>query len=143
MLAMKKRKFGKGKWNGTGGKLDDGETVEQAAVRETEEEIMVRVKSLEKVAILEFRFLDVPQEKDWDQDVHVYVSGSWEGEPKETEEMKPRWFGINDIPYDSMWEDDKHWLPKVLAGEKVRGEFEFKGKGDLARADVKTVNSLD
>ena len=39
LLAMKKRGFGEGKWNGVGGKLDPGETVEQALVRECQEEI--------------------------------------------------------------------------------------------------------
>jgi 8-oxo-dGTP diphosphatase/2-hydroxy-dATP diphosphatase len=32
LLGMKKRGFGEGKWNGFGGKLDLGETIEQAAL---------------------------------------------------------------------------------------------------------------
>jgi 8-oxo-dGTP pyrophosphatase MutT (NUDIX family) len=34
LMAMKKRGFGVGKWNGTGGKLQPGETVEEAMIRE-------------------------------------------------------------------------------------------------------------
>ena len=37
LLAMKKRGFGVGKWNGTGGKVIGDESVEQAAKRETKE----------------------------------------------------------------------------------------------------------
>eukprot|EP00056_Hartaetosiga_gracilis_P017259 m.6783 g.6783 ORF g.6783 m.6783 type:complete len:151 (-) comp5533_c0_seq1:454-906(-) len=37
LLGMKKRGFGKGKFNGFGGKLEKGETVEEAAVRELQE----------------------------------------------------------------------------------------------------------
>ncbi len=34
LLAMKKRGFGADRWNGVGGKLEPGETIEQALVRE-------------------------------------------------------------------------------------------------------------
>ena len=33
LLGMKKRGFGVGRWNGFGGKVDGGETVEEAAKR--------------------------------------------------------------------------------------------------------------
>ena len=33
LLGLKKRGFGAGKWNGFGGKLEPGETIEQAAKR--------------------------------------------------------------------------------------------------------------
>ena len=39
LMAMKKRGYGVGKLCGPGGKLQDGETPLQAAIRETEEEI--------------------------------------------------------------------------------------------------------
>ena len=39
--------------------------------------------------------------------------------------MAPRWFKLNEIPYDQMWEDDKSWLPKVLKGERIEGDFLF------------------
>ena len=50
LLAMKKRGFGAGKWNGVGGKVKDGETIKQAAIRE--QESGVTLQSLEKVAVL-------------------------------------------------------------------------------------------
>ena len=43
LLGMKRRKFGMGKWNGVGGKLLEGESVRTAAMRETREEIGVRI----------------------------------------------------------------------------------------------------
>ena len=43
LLGMKKRGFGQGRWNGFGGKLHEGETIEQAAKRETFEEAGVQV----------------------------------------------------------------------------------------------------
>ena len=57
LLAMKKRGFGVGKWNGVGGKINPvkgDRNIEDTAIRETEEEIGVKIKDLEKVAILSF-----------------------------------------------------------------------------------------
>lgn len=33
LLGMKKRGFGQGKWNGFGGKIEQGETIAEGAVR--------------------------------------------------------------------------------------------------------------
>jgi len=41
LLAMKKRGFGAGRFNGVGGKVEPGETIEQALIRESQEEINV------------------------------------------------------------------------------------------------------
>ena len=68
LLAMKKRGFGEGKWNGVGGKVKDGESIEEAAIREACEEISVIASNLAKVAILDFSF---PLNPKWDQTVHV------------------------------------------------------------------------
>lgn len=123
-LGMKKQGIGKGYWNGIGGKVGDNhpqETIEEATVRETKEEIRVEVKNLTKVAELEFLF---PKEKkDWNQFVHVFLAEDWAGEPKETPEMMPAWFNPQSIPWGEMWEDARYWLPHVLEGKKMRATF--------------------
>jgi 8-oxo-dGTP pyrophosphatase MutT (NUDIX family) len=129
LLAMKKRGFGVGRWNGVGGKPDAGETIESAAIRETQEEIGVTPSDLKKMAVLDFFFSQIPQEKNWNQQVIVYTTRQWIGEPVETEEMKPQWFTLGQIPYSTMWPDDIHWLPKVLSGSFVNGAFLF-GEND-------------
>lgn len=123
---MKKRGFGKGRWNGVGGKPKDNETVEEAARRETLEEIGVEISVIDHVGTLEFHFLHNP---DWDQQVLVYSTKVWSNEPGESEEMAPKWFDLNEIPFEEMWPDDKYWLPKVLEGKKIEAEFVF-GEGD-------------
>ncbi|MEK7170941.1 MAG: NUDIX domain-containing protein [Patescibacteria group bacterium] len=62
-LAMKKRGFGTGKWNFSGGKVLPDETPEQCLVRETEEEFGTKISNLRPVGILYFYFSDVPVEK--------------------------------------------------------------------------------
>jgi mutator protein MutT len=139
LLAMKKRGFGAGRYNGVGGKVDPGETIEQALVRECQEEIDVTPIYYRKVA--EHDFIQEQGETPWRMYVHAYVCDKWEGEPVETEEMAPKWFTIDNIPYDTMWQDDKFWLPQVLAGETITGHFTFDEDDNLLTHDIKTVEA--
>jgi len=142
LLAMKKRGFGAGKWNGVGGKPDlrkGDKNITETAIRETEEEIGVKIKKLEKVAVLNFRFPYIPEEKEWDQNVHVFLAREWEGTPIETEEMRPQWFRIPDIPYASMWKPDAIWLPYVLSGKRIKGRFVFSPDGEGVAENEITV----
>lgn len=128
LLAMKKRGFGAGRWNGVGGKLEEGESVEHAVRREALEEIGVIIADMSRAATLRFYFEGKPE---WNQEVAVYVSRSWRGTPTESEEMAPKWFGRSEIPFEKMWQDDMHWLPRVLDGEHVDGYFLFDGSQKL------------
>ena len=140
LLGMKKRGFGVGKLNGFGGKLNEGESIVEAAIRELFEEsgIEAVVDDLKKVAELAFFFPHA--EEDWEQRVHVFAVENWKGEPVESEEMSVEWHDFDKIPFDRMWDDDKHWLPKVLDGKKVRGKFSF-GK-DNSSLDAQEVVDL-
>lgn len=124
-LAMKKRGFGAGRWNGYGGKSKDGESVIANAIRETQEEanITLHPESLEEAAVIEFRFTEKPE---WNQRLHAYLVRAWEGEPQETEEMRPASFPLDGVPYAEMWPEDKLWLSRILLGEKLRGTITFR-----------------
>lgn len=126
-LAMKKRGFGMGRYNGVGGKVEGGESIEEAVTREAQEEIGVTVGEIIKCAEITFIF---PHKEDWNQLVHVYTTDSWTGEIIETEEMNPSWFTINAIPYKDMWPDDIYWLPQVLDGKHAQGTVIF-AEGDV------------
>ncbi len=127
LLGMKKRGFGAGRYNGFGGKVQEGESIEAAAKRETLEECGLSITAMEEVGVHEFRFVANPDEV---LEVHVFRVNAFEGVPIETEEMKPDWFDIERIPYDSMWPDDRLWLPTFLAGKKFQASFLF-GKEDV------------
>ena len=137
LLGMKKIRFGAGKYNGMGGKVEEGETPAQAAVRELAEEVGL-VAAPERTRMhghIDFSF---DKKTEWTRRVHVFVSDTWEGEPAESDEMAPEWFAFSDIPWERMWIDDIHWLPRVLGGEYIEAEFHFSNDGSkILHQDVR------
>lgn len=129
-LAMKKRGFGAGMWNGSGGKPNEDETVEAAALREVLEELGVAVKKLEKRAEIDF----VLRQEEKVVKMHTFMATEWEGEPSESEEMKPQWFEVDKVPYLEMWKSDREWLPLVLAGKKIRAKYTYACEGGEVEA---------
>ena len=122
LLMHKKTGLGKGKVNAPGGRIEDGETPEQAAVREMEEEVRITPLKPEKRVELFFQF-----KTGYSLHGHVFFADAFEGKPEETEEADPFWVALEEIPYDRMWEDDRVWLPEALAGTFLKGYFIFDG----------------
>jgi 8-oxo-dGTP pyrophosphatase MutT (NUDIX family) len=133
LLGLKKRGFGTGKYSGFGGKVEDGETIAAAAVRELEEEASIRVdeRDLRPVGHMTFLF---PNRPAWNQTVHVFLVREWRGDPLESGEMKPVWFRINELPFKEMWQDAFHWLPDALEGKKLRMRFVFADDNENVRS---------
>ncbi|MBU2577088.1 MAG: 8-oxo-dGTP diphosphatase [Nanoarchaeota archaeon] len=126
LLAMKKQRFGVGHYNGFGGGLEEGETLQECAIRETREEAGIGISELKYMGKILFKFLDRDEQ---DHEVHFYKTTNYEGEPKETEEMAPIWFEQDSLPYNEMWIDDKYWMPLLLEDKKFLGEFHFTKDG--------------
>jgi mutator protein MutT len=129
LLGHKRRGMGYGKWNGFGGKIEPGETMRQCAVRELREEsgLVADEKDLELVGDLYF---DCPDSPEWAHAGIVYFVRRWKGTPALSDEMEPRWFALENLPYDDMWQADCRWLPMVLSGKKIRGVITFAADGD-------------
>ena len=120
LLIRKKRGLGAGKINGPGGKLDPGETWEEAAVREVQEEICITPLNVQERGELKFQFVD-----GYSIHVRVFSASDHEGDPSETDEAIPLWFTLDDVPYSEMWADDILWLPRMFAGRSFAGHFLF------------------
>jgi 8-oxo-dGTP diphosphatase / 2-hydroxy-dATP diphosphatase len=140
LLGMKKRGFGAGRWNGFGGKVDPGETVEEAARREVKEEAGITVNDLTKLGVIDFEF----QGKPGILEVNIFKSTGFPGETTESDEMKPQWFDVDKIPFNEMWPDDIHWFPLFLAGKKFTGRFLFgeDGGNTIVEQELREVNEL-
>jgi 8-oxo-dGTP diphosphatase len=132
LLIEKKRGLGAGKINGPGGKIDPGETPLQAVIRETQEELLITPLGSRKLGELWFSMSDCP-----DILCHVYRADDYVGDPTETDEAVPVWTFIAEVPYQRMWEDDRHWMPLVLAETTFHGRFVFEGES-MRWMDMKT-----
>ncbi len=133
LLGMKKRGFGAGRYNGFGGKVNPGETIDEGMIREYKEESRIEVLEFKEVGVIEFEFKGNPEILE----THIYKILKYSGEPKETEEMKPRWFKTNEIPYDEMWPADKYWIPLFLDGKKFRGRVYFEDQNKVLDSNIK------
>ncbi|MEM6278284.1 MAG: 8-oxo-dGTP diphosphatase [Verrucomicrobiota bacterium] len=128
LLIHKKTGLGAGKINGPGGKLEEGETAHEAAIREVQEELEITPKGLEEMGVLHFDFVDGLK-------LHctVFRGSEFEGVPTETREAKPEWFPVDALPLDRMWADDRHWLPRMLTGKRFQAWFRFDDEEMLSK----------
>ena len=83
LLIDKKTGIGKGKVNGPGGKLENGERPEACAIRECREELAITVSNLQYCGQHRFQFVDGLTIHVW-----VYCTGDFAGVPTESREAK-------------------------------------------------------
>lgn len=123
LLIHKKRGIGAGKINAPGGRVHPGEAPLEAAVRETREEIGVTPEGARRLGEVLFHVLDGTSIR-----IHVFRADDISGEPRETEEARPEWFPVDAIPFDRMWEDDRHWVAHLLAERPFVARTVFRGE---------------
>lgn len=122
----------KGNWNGYGGRIELGEEVLEAAIRELQEEAGVVGQSNDLRYGGVMTFFRPGDEKAFkrEMEMHIYTLEVWVGELKETEAMGPvRWFGKDLLPYSEMLPGTELWLPYVLGGEEIKGFLYYKDGG--------------
>ena len=129
LLAKKTKSIGKGLWNGYGGGIEEGESPEDAAVRETFEEtdhgITIKKEHLTQVA--DTNFHNTKEDgSTFVLNAKVYVVNMYSGTPNPSDEMSdPTWFNKNNLPLDKMLPADKIWVPIVLSGKKIKFKVSF------------------
>jgi 8-oxo-dGTP pyrophosphatase MutT (NUDIX family) len=137
LLGEKQRGFGAGKYNGIGGKLENGETDDEAAAREFFEEVSAEPLGLRKVGEIVF---DEYYKGEHEQNtMYLFLAADLRGEPQPSDEMTPKWFDLSKIPYGKMLPDDRIWLPRILAGQKIRGYFKFDEDMNLLENKIEEV----
>ncbi|KAK4684062.1 hypothetical protein P7C73_g6143, partial [Tremellales sp. Uapishka_1] len=118
LLGKKNRGFGTGLYHGYGGKLERGETMDDCAVRELQEEsnLVATEDGIYPKGHLVFT-RPGPSHAEI-IGISIYVCDAWTGRPETTDEMTPKWFAISpsakEIPYDLMWPDASLYLPPLL-----------------------------
>uniref|UniRef100_A0A803XLB9 Oxidized purine nucleoside triphosphate hydrolase n=1 Tax=Meleagris gallopavo TaxID=9103 RepID=A0A803XLB9_MELGA len=81
LLGKKKSGFGAGLWNGFGGIVQPGESIEDAARRGLKEESGLTVDTLQKMGQITFEFIGNSEL----MEVHVFRVDQFHGEPKESD----------------------------------------------------------
>ena len=107
----KENDINEGKWIGVGGKVEEGESVEQAAIREIEEETGYIVDDIEYCGEVLFLYDIAPAER-----IYVYQSRNFHGEEIECTEGSLSWIKEEDIMDLSLWEGDRIFLKKMMEG---------------------------
>lgn len=138
LLGLKKRGFGSGWWNGFGGKVQAGESIEECAKRETLEECGLTMLEYYKIGHMVFEFKGDPVLLD----VSVFRCDKYTGDITESEEMKPQWFSFDEVPFKEMWPDDYLWYPHVFRNEKFSAKYLFEGHEKILKHEIQVVDTL-
>jgi ADP-ribose pyrophosphatase YjhB (NUDIX family) len=125
LLGYKKRGFGKGMWNGYGGNFDPAldATIRDTATRELFEESGIDAHSTPEVLQPAGKMQIMFEGSEKLLEIHLFRWPHFFGTAQETNEMKPRWFSQDEIPFEKMWPNDRLWLPQFLAGSSVEATF--------------------
>ena len=114
MLLRNKEKndLNEGKWMGVGGHLEEGETKEQALIREVKEETGLKVLSY--LYCGELLFIN----DDYQEIIYLYKVNSFSGELIECNEGTLKWIDIDKVMSLNMWEGDYTFIPHIIDFKK-------------------------
>lgn len=118
LLGEKLRGLGVGHIVGPGGKVEVGETPEEAAIREVQEEVGLRIESSDLSALGCIRYPFVNRDG-LSQRSFVFSTRIFSGDLRNSRELRASWWPLEEIPYERMWSDAKLWLPRALSGEFI------------------------
>ncbi len=91
-------------WQNVTGKIEDGETFEEGALREAIEETNLEVESIVDILSLglKYEFVDQRERKVQEESFLIIMDKKWEIKIDSSEHQNFKWVGINDIVRDSV-----------------------------------------
>ncbi len=118
----KKQDMHKGKWNGLGGKLENGETPEACAIREVYEESGLIVTNPQLKGFITFPNFD--GQNDWY--VFVYRFDEFSGEMIDSPEGNLKWITSEEMSEISLWDGDRIFMEWLERNEIFSAAFNYK-----------------
>lgn len=122
----KERDMHAGLWNGLGGKMEEGETPAECAVREFREESGLTIKEPALRGILTFPSNVDESGETWQ--VFVYEANGSRGRQKRCPEGDLAWVEDKDLLSLNLNEGDYVWMPWLLERRFFEGKFLYEGK---------------
>ena len=101
----KENDYHQGKWNGLGGKFNPGESPEECAIREIEEESGLKVKSVKMKGFITFPLFD--------------------GKLIDSPEGHLEWIKYNKLTEINLWEGDKIFIPWLFGDKFFSAKFNY------------------
>ncbi|MHA7239067.1 8-oxo-dGTP diphosphatase [Arthrobacter sp. TMS1-12-1] len=122
LLGLKRTGFGTGRVVALGGKIDGQETALEAAVREVTEEsgIALAPAEVRAAGTITWQF---PAQPAWNMAASLFTAEAGDATAVPCEEIEPRWYGVDAIPWEHMWQDAPHWVPAVLEGRPLHARI--------------------
>ena len=117
----KENDYHEGKWNGLGGKFEQGETPEECAVREIKEESGLTVKDPNLKGIITFPMFDGID--DWY--VFIFTFDGYEGELIESNEGDLAWIDDDKLTELNLWEGDTIFIPWLYQDKFFSAKFNY------------------
>ncbi len=120
-----------GKWNGLGGKLENGETPEECVIREVKEESGLTIKNPRMHGFITFPLFDGTN--DWY--VFLFTAENYSGKLIDSREGNLEWIPNKKVSSLNLWEGDKIFLDWLYQEKFFSAKFVYK-KGKLISHSV-------
>ncbi len=117
----KENDYHEGKWNGLGGKFEPGESPEECAVREIEEESGLIVKNIKMKGFITFPMFD--GKEDWY--VFAFVIDKFESELIDSPEGQLEWIPNNKLKELNLWDGDQIFIPWLFQEKFFSAKFNY------------------
>ncbi len=117
----KQNDYHEGKWNGLGGKFEAGESPEECAIREIEEECGLKVKSVKMKGFITFPLFD--GKEDWY--VFLFTADDFDGTLIDSPEGNLSWIKNDKLVELNLWDGDKYFIPWLFKDGFFSAKFNY------------------